>query len=244
MKIKDVIIPVSGLGTRLYPITKVIEKTMLPILNIPVIDYILNEAIEAGLTNFYIVINKEQSNIKKYLSITKPNLNIHYIIQEKLNGLGAAILLCKEYLRNDFCVMLGDEIILKNNSIKELISIYNKEEKHIVGLKRVKSKDKRKYGIVELNDNVIINGIEKPIKKIKAKHAIIGRFIFRHTIFKLIEEYNSEEIGLSNVIFENLNKEKFYGVKIKGKRFDIGNVNDYYLAIKKIKKLQKEAYLK
>ena len=232
MKIEDVIIPVSGLGTRLYPITKVIEKAMLPLLNKPVIDYIIDEAVEAGLKNFYIVINKEQSNIKKYLKLTRPTLNIKYIIQEDLNGLGAAILLCKEYLKNDFCVMLGDEIVLKNNSLKQLISLYNKEDKTIIGVKKVKKKDRKKYGIVEIKNGYITNGIEKPLTDIKWKHAVIGRYLFKVDIFKMLEEYDKEEVGLSNVLFDNAKKTRMMGCIIKGKRFDIGNVEDYKKTIK------------
>lgn len=238
MSIEDVIIPVSGLGTRLYPITKVIEKTMLPLLNKPVIDYILDEAIAAGLKNFYIVINNNQYNIKRYLKETRKDLNIKYIIQKNLNGLGGAILLCKEYIKKDFCVMLGDEIILNRNSIQELISLYNKEDKHIIGLKKVKEKDKKKYGIVEVKNNFIIKGIEKPLEKVKGKHAVIGRYLFKQSIFELLEEdaFNNKEIGLSNVIFKNLNND-FLGYIIKGKRFDIGNIEDYYKTIKYIKKV-------
>jgi UTP-glucose-1-phosphate uridylyltransferase len=84
--------------------------------------------------------------------------------------------------------------------------------------------------------SVITKGIEKPLEKVKGKHAVIGRYLFKQSIFNLLEEYNEKEIGLSNVIFKNVKSKDFIGCKIQGKRFDIGNIDDYYKTIVNIKK--------
>jgi UTP-glucose-1-phosphate uridylyltransferase len=72
--------------------------------------------------------------------------------------------------------------------------------------------------------------------EVKGKHAVIGRYLFKQSIFNLLEEYNEKEIGLSNVIFKNVKSKDFIGCKIQGKRFDIGNIDDYYKTIVNIKK--------
>ena len=117
--INSVIIPIAGKGTRFLPVTKTITKSMFPIINKPVLHYLLEEALNAGLTNIYIVINEEQEIIKNYLDTNSKyyedlikeydelnnlhdilsKVKITYVIQDKPRGLGDAIYRCKDYIK-------------------------------------------------------------------------------------------------------------------------------------------------
>ncbi len=236
-EINTIIIPLSGKGTRMYPVTKVIEKAMLPIRNVPAIDYIIKEALELNISNYIIVMNEEQSNVKKYLINSYKSLKFTFVYQNDNSGLGKAILLCKEYVNDDyFYVSLCDELFI-NNPLIVLKNQFNKmiSDVHLIGIKKVSKRNTKKYGIVKCKKDLIIAGIEKPTNNPISKNAIVGRYLFNKKIFQYLKDCNEKEIGLSNVIFNNLDNDLFYSVNLIGKRFDIGNVSGYKKAFNKMK---------
>lgn len=190
--IRKAIIPVAGFGTRFLPVTKTIPKEMIPIIDKPTIQYIVEEAVESGITDILLITSKYKKSIEDYfdnfqeleyvlqksknyemLGMIK-NLsnmvNITFVRQKEQNGLGHAIYHGKTFVGNEhFCVLLGDDIVYSKNKpcLKQLIDCHNKYGGTILGVQEVDKKDVSKYGIVdgvEVSKNIykVNNLIEKP----------------------------------------------------------------------------------
>ena len=262
-KIKIAVFPIAGMGTRFLPITKTISKEMLNILDRPLIDYAVKEAKEAGVEKFIFVTNKKNMNSFNYFSknndlikflkkkkkiklineINKLNIkkeNLIIIHQDRPAGLADAILKTEKFIKKeDFCVILPDDLIIGSNCTKELINIYNKKITNVLGVMEVEKKDVSKYGIIDIlkpkkNNFKIKEMIEKPsIENSPTNLAIVGRYILRNDIFSFIKkikigsggEYQlTDALALSNKFFET------WGCKFKGKRYDCGNKTGFLKA--------------
>ena len=190
--IKQAIIPLAGLGTRLLPLSSVLPKELLPINGKPGLEYILNECIEAGIKEFIFIISKKKSNIKKYFfndnfykKIIKKKKNdkrlkevfkrikkyqrmIKFVYQNKPEGTGQAVLKCKKYLKGThFLMLLADDLIVKKNCSKEMIALHKKTKGSIIATKRVEKKTVSRWGILGFknrskNSFLINEVIEKP----------------------------------------------------------------------------------
>lgn len=181
MKITKAVIPAAGLGTRVLPATKNMPKEMFPIVDKPTIQYIVEEAVEAGITDILIITNRgkgliedhfdaspeleaqlEKSGKTEFLETVRAisNLaNITFIRQKEMKGLGHAVLKAKSFVGNEpFAVMYGDGVIVsKTPAIKQLIDCYGEYGEGVVGVKLVPEKDIHKYGslkVENLHDNV------------------------------------------------------------------------------------------
>lgn len=177
MKIKKAIIPAAGLGTRFLPATKAQPKEMLPIVDKPAIQYIIEEAAASGIEDILIISGRGKRAIEDHfdkayeleetlakkgkLSILKDVqqiselANIHYIRQKEPNGLGDAIYCARSFIGNEpFAVMLGDDIVQNETEpcLKQLMDVYEKYQHSIIGVQKVASEDVSKYGIVSLSD--------------------------------------------------------------------------------------------
>ena len=180
-KITKAVIPAAGFGTRVLPATKNMPKEMFPIVDKPTIQYIVEEAVAAGITDILIITNRgkdliedhfdaspeleallEKSGKTEFLEIVRSisNLaNITFIRQKEMKGLGHAVLKAKSFVGNDpFAVMYGDGVIIsKTPAIKQLIDCYGEYGEGVVGVKKVDAKDIHKYGslkVENLHDNV------------------------------------------------------------------------------------------
>ncbi len=177
-KITKAVIPVAGFGTRFLPFTKAMPKEMLPIIDKPTIQYIVEEAVKAGITDILFVTaahsNKRSiedhfdTNLELEMLLEKKGkddflkeikelsslANIHYIRQKEAKGLGDAILCAKTFVGNDsFAVLLGDDIVVNEvPAIGQLISAYETKESSIMGVQEVSDGDVDKYGIVSLDN--------------------------------------------------------------------------------------------
>ncbi len=217
-KIKKVVIPVAGKGTRFLPITKTISKTLLPIIDAPVIQYLLEEAIKAKIKDALIIIgynqndvinyfNTESTYVKnlnrdyeeiKYIKKLKSQIRISYVFQEEAKGLGDAIYHAKAFADgDDFAVMLGDDFVfsngLKTYGIGSLCKLYEKKNDYYLGVKEVPVEATNKYGIVkpekEVKDCFKISGIvEKPQDNPPSQMACVGRYILKNSIFSYLEK--------------------------------------------------------
>ncbi len=217
-KIKKAIIPAAGLGTRFLPATKAQPKEMLPIVDKPTIQYIVEEAIESGIEDIMIITGRnkraiedhfdksyeleselEKSNKEELLALVRDisNLaNIHYIRQKEAKGLGHAIYCAKSFIGNEpFAVLLGDDIVYsKKPCLKQMIDVFNHYQTSILGVQTVPHDQVSKYGIVagdKVADRVYkVSGlVEKPpVDEAPTDVAILGRYIITPEIFECLEQ--------------------------------------------------------
>lgn len=216
-RVKKAVIPAAGLGTRFLPATKAMPKEMLPIVDKPTIQYIIEEAVESGIEDILIVTGKgkraiedhfdsvpelEQQLIEKgkseFLKLVEEttNINIHFIRQSKPKGLGHAVLQAKAFIGDEpFVVMLGDDIVQAEvPCTKQLIDQYNKTESSIIGVQQVSRDVTHRYGIVDLQSSLegglhkVESFVEKPAPGTEPSNlAILGRYLFTPQIFKFLE---------------------------------------------------------
>ena len=217
MKIKKAIIPAAGLGTRVLPASKAMPKEMLPIVDKPAIQYIVEEAVNAGITDILIITNRgkgviedhfdhpleleamleKRGNIPVLEEARKPaNLaNIYYIRQKVTKGLGDAVLRAKEFVGDEpFAVLYGDDVIIGEiPAIGELCEAYEKYGKSVVGIKEVPDELIVKYCSLKaekLEDKIfsVTDMIEKPpIEKKFTNYSILGRCVLDSEIFEILE---------------------------------------------------------
>ena len=216
MKIKKVVLPVAGLGTRFLPASKVIAKEMFPVLDKPLIDYAVDEAISAGGTDFIFVISPDKKSIIKYfeddpnlvhelvkkgkqelVDIVKPKISgsITTIVQQKQLGLGHAISLAKPFIKDEpFQVLLPDDLIMSDNPVQcQLADVYKKHKCGVVALQQIPQDEIHKYGVVsgkKNNNEIKIDGfVEKPQKQqAPSDLAIVGRYILTPEIFDELDK--------------------------------------------------------
>jgi len=217
MKVKKAVIPAAGLGTRFLPATKAMPKEMLPIVDKPTIQYIIEEAVASGIEEILIITGRNKKSIEDHfdkaieleLNLEKGGkqdlldmvnditnmVNIHYVRQKEPKGLGHAISCAKTFVGNEpFAVMLGDDIVdSKEPCLKQLINAYEKYNSTIIGVQEVKKENVDKYGIVkgaQISDNVykIEDLIEKPkVEEAPSNVAILGRYIITPEVFNILE---------------------------------------------------------
>ena len=165
------------------------------------------------------------------LNIKKKNLKV--IFQDKPSGLADAILRTEKYVKKDnFCVILPDDLIIGANCTKELINIYNKKKSTVMGIMEVDKKDVSSYGIIESkifkrNMYKIENMVEKPLAEDAPSNlAIVGRYILLNDIYKYIKKTKigkGGELQITDAIFLSSKFNEIWGYKFSGKRYDCGN---------------------
>ncbi len=254
MNVKKAIFPVGGLGTRFLPATKSMPKEMLPVVDKPLIQYAVEEAANAGIEQFIFVTSRGKSAIenhfdhsyelennllakgkRKTLASAQEMLKIPgsyaYVRQQEPAGLGHAIWCARHLIQNEpFAVILADDLIFGQSTIKEMIKNYTSG--NMVAIMEVDTQKVSSYGIVKVvdnNDDIIeINQmIEKPsIDKAPSNLAIVGRYILDHKVFNILEKQergSSREIQLTDAISSQIGEIPCFGYKIKDVRFDCGS---------------------
>ena len=217
MKIKKAVIPAAGWGTRLLPATKAQPKEMLPIVDKPSIQYIVEEAVAAGIEDILIITSKNKQSIEDHFDKSKAlemalekkgktellnevqniseMITIHSVRQKEQKGLGHAISCAKTFVGDEpFAVLLGDDIIHSQKPvIKQMMEVYEEKESAVLGCKTVARKDVSKYGIVYFSQKdgdvyKVEDLIEKPeVEKAPSELAILGRYIITPDIFDILE---------------------------------------------------------
>ncbi|MBU5485716.1 UTP--glucose-1-phosphate uridylyltransferase GalU [Clostridium sp. MSJ-11] len=217
MRVKKAVIPAAGLGTRFLPATKAQPKEMLPIVDKPTIQYIIEEAVASGIEEILIITGRnkraiedhfdksvelekelQDHNKEELLSMVKDisnMINIYYIRQKEPRGLGHAISCAKTFVGDEpFAVMLGDDIVDSTTPcLKQLIDCYDEYKTTILGVQEVPQEDVSKYGIVKglhIEDRVhkVKDLVEKPsMEEAPSDIAILGRYIITPKIFNILE---------------------------------------------------------
>jgi UTP--glucose-1-phosphate uridylyltransferase len=216
-KIRKAIIPAAGLGTRFLPATKAQPKEMLPIVDKPAIQYIVEEAIESGIEDIIIVTGRNKRAIEDHfdksvelemmleekgstqlLEIVQSVSNladVHYIRQKQPLGLGHAILCARKFIGDEpFAVLLGDDILQSSPpGLKQMMDIYEQSETSVIAVQEVPWEDVSKYGIVSPSSSLdkyqlIEDLVEKPDRdQAPSNLAVIGRYIIMPEIFGILE---------------------------------------------------------
>ncbi|MFJ5621703.1 UTP--glucose-1-phosphate uridylyltransferase GalU [Peribacillus loiseleuriae] len=216
-KVRKAIIPAAGLGTRFLPATKAMPKEMLPIVDKPTIQYIVEEAIESGIEDIIIVTGKGKRAIEdhfdnafeletnlmekqKYELLEKvqapSKVDIHYIRQKEPKGLGHAVWCARKFIGDEpFAVLLGDDIVqAKIPCLKQLINEYNQTLSSVIGVQTVPENETNRYGIIDPTEQTgrryqVSNFVEKPaIGTAPSNLAIMGRYILTPEIFMFLEQ--------------------------------------------------------
>ncbi|WP_326498366.1 UTP--glucose-1-phosphate uridylyltransferase GalU [Clostridium brassicae] len=217
MRVKKAIIPAAGLGTRFLPATKAQPKEMLPIVDKPTIQYIIEEAVASGIEEILIITGRNKRAIEDHFdkSIELENqleakgqkellnmveeisnmVDIYYIRQKEPKGLGHAINCARTFVGDEpFAVMLGDDVVdSETPCLKQLIDCYSEYKTSILGVQEVPTKDVDKYGIVRgihIEDRVykVKDLVEKPsVEESPSNIAILGRYIITPKIFDILD---------------------------------------------------------
>ncbi|HDF2174919.1 TPA: UTP--glucose-1-phosphate uridylyltransferase GalU [Staphylococcus aureus] len=226
-KIKKAIIPAAGLGTRFLPATKAMPKEMLPILDKPTIQYIVEEAARAGIEDIIIVTGRHKRAIEDHFDSQKELemvlkekgksellekvqystelANIFYVRQKEQKGLGHAISSARQFIGNEpFAVLLGDDIVESEvPAVKQLIDVYKETGHSVIGVQEVPEADTHRYGII---DPLTKNGRQYEVKKFVEKPAqgtapsnlaIMGRYVLTPEIFDYLK---TQKEGAGNEI--------------------------------------------
>ena len=260
--IKQAIIPLAGLGTRLLPLTSVFAKELLPINGKPGIEYILDECINAGIKEVIFIISKKKMMIKKYFyndkfykdiikrkkdsriineykKILKYKKMIKFVFQDKPLGTGDAVLKTKKLIKDKFFLMLlPDDLIIKKNCSKSMISIHKRFNSSVMASMKVNKNEVSRWGIYDIknkidNINFIIKSVvEKPSSNsAPSNNAVIGRYILPKSIFdklKTLKPSKGGEIHITDAIQSLINdNNKFIGHNFSGKYLDCGTMNGY-----------------
>lgn len=214
-KIRKAIIPAAGLGTRFLPATKAQPKEMLPIVDKPTIQYIIEEAIASGIEEILIITGRNKRAIEDHfdrafelemqleaqkkeemLQLVKEiaNVDIYYIRQKEAKGLGHAVLCAKQFVGDEpFAVMLGDDVVdAQEPCLGQLIEVYQKHGGSILGVQEVAWEKVSSYGIVhpqERDGDVwrVRDLIEKPAFEVAPSNlAVLGRYVITPRIFDIL----------------------------------------------------------
>mgnify|MGYP001770689532 CR=1 FL=1 len=218
MRVRKAVIPAAGLGTRMLPITKSMPKEMLPIVDKPVIHYVVKEAIEAGIDDILIITGKGKRAIEDYFDRSfeleyylreKGKLeelkqveeigemvDIYYVRQKKPLGLGDAVLHAEKHVNGEpFAVLLGDDIIISQKpAIKQLIDVAEREKSQVIGVEKVPEELVGRYGIIsgeKIGEDVYMvrDLVEKPSpKEAPSNIAVVGRYVLFPEVFDFIRE--------------------------------------------------------
>ncbi|WP_163526863.1 UTP--glucose-1-phosphate uridylyltransferase GalU [Halobacillus ihumii] len=216
MNVKKAIIPAAGLGTRFLPATKAMPKEMLPIVDKPTIQYIVEEAIASGIEDIIIVTGKGKRAIEDHFDhafelednlykkgkldllerVKRPgSVDIHYIRQKEPKGLGHAVWCARKFIGNEpFAVLLGDDIVRSDEPcLKQLINQYEETDASIIGVKQVPEEETSRYGIISPKDQngrryQVEHFVEKPAPgEAPSRLAIMGRYILTPEIMELLD---------------------------------------------------------
>jgi UTP--glucose-1-phosphate uridylyltransferase len=218
MRVKKAVIPVAGLGTRFLPATKTVPKELLPIIDIPSIQYVVQEAVDAGIEEIIFVTGRGKDAIEDHFD-EAPELE--QILTERGNtemvktlrriaemtavvsvrqkiplGLGHAVLCARDLVgREPFAVMLADDLVDSEvPCIKQLVDIFNHKEESVIALMQVPLEEVHQYGVikgVEIEPRIyqIEATVEKPVSsEAPSRMAIIGRYVLRPEIFEILEK--------------------------------------------------------
>jgi len=262
-KVTKAVIPAAGFGTRFLPATKSQPKEMLPIVDTPTIQYVVEEAARSGITDILMVIGKSKRAIEEHfyrnfeleaelMEKAKVDeleqirgianmVNIHFVWQKELNGLGDAVSYARDHVgKEPFVLMLGDTLMgsddPKRPITRQLLDVFEEHNASVVAVEEVPEDKVDRYGIVggkQIGDDLykLDQLIEKPrVDETPSNLAIAGRYVFTAEIFDYIADTKpgkGGEIQLTDAMARMLRDHPMFALKFHGTRYDIGNKLDF-----------------
>lgn len=259
MNIKKAVFPVAGLGTRFLPATKASPKEMMPVVDKPLIQYAVEEAVKAGITdlifvtsstkraiedhfdqNFELEMKLKEKNKLKLLTevqnIPPHGINCIYVRQQETLGLGHAVLCARDLIGDEpFAVLLADDLIDGPGLGEMLKAMTAKKAQGILAVQEVPKDETESYGIVVTDKNGRVESVvEKPKPKdTTSRLAIVGRYILPAQIFKYLaitKKGTGGEIQLTDAIAQLLKEYPIFAHKFSGTRYDCGDKLGYLKA--------------
>ena len=256
-KIRKAVIPAAGYGTRFLPATKATPKEMLPIVDKPTIQYIVEEAVASGIEDILIISGhgkraiedhfdsapaleaelqrKGKTDLLKMVQETA-DINIHYIRQRYMRGLGDAILCARSFMGDEpFAVLLGDDVVYNpaRPALRQLMDIYESTGGSVLGCQNVPDAKVSSYGIVAgtKTDNArlmrVSDMVEKPALSEAPSHmAVLGRYIIKPQIFDILARTKpgkGNEIQLTDALKVLAAEDSVYAYDFEGQRYDLGD---------------------
>jgi len=218
MKVKKAVIPVAGLGTRFLPATKTVPKELLPIVDIPSIQYVVQEAVDAGIEEIIFVTGRGKDAIEdhfdeapeleqiltdrgntemvKALRRIAEMIEVVSVRQKRPLGLGHAVLCARDLVGSEpFAVMLADDLVDSEvPCVRQLVDIFNRKEESVIALLQVPLEEVHQYGVIEGKEiepriYQIEGTVEKPVaSEAPSRMAIIGRYVLRPEIFEILQK--------------------------------------------------------
>lgn len=245
--VRKALIAAGGRGTRFYPITSVIPKELLPIINKPVIHLAVEECIACGITDIVIVVSPEKCAIARYFT---PNIlleicskykcdphdvSLRYVIQEEALGLGHAVSLAESTIGDvPFALLLPDDVFeIDKMNLLEMARLYDEYEGSVIATSFVNSHEVERYGIIvaeRISENFHrVNAlVEKPsVDKAPSRMAVFGRYILSPGIFDILRETGpgtGGEIQMTDALARFCTKQPVFAFEFKGRRLDCGTV--------------------
>ena len=255
--IRKAVIPAAGYGTRFLPATKATPKEMLPIVDKPTIQYIVEEALASGIEDILIISGHGKRAIEDHfdsapalehelerkgkqdlLDLVREttDVNVHYVRQKYMRGLGDAILCARSFVGNEpFAVLLGDDVVHhpERSALGQLIDVYEERGGSVLGCQMVADEQVSSYGIVagETLENPrlmrVFDMVEKPsVDEAPSRMAVLGRYIISPAIFSILSETKpgkGGEIQLTDALKVLAQREAVYAYDFEGKRYDLGD---------------------
>lgn len=256
------VIPAAGLGTRFLPYTKAVAKEMLPIVDTPALQLIVEEIVASGIKEVLIITGRNKQNIENhfdkvfeleyllkstgkldYLKIVNDITDmaeIHYVRQREAKGLGHAVLCAKAFVGNNpFAVLLGDDVVYTGDNkpcLKQLLEVFDKTQKSVLGVQQVEMKNINKYGCVKPSKSngrlhEIASLVEKPAIEVAPSNiAVLGRYVITPDIFDYLETQvpgAGGEIQLTDSLNRLAIDKGMYAYEFEGRRYDIGDKLGY-----------------
>ncbi len=256
-KIRKAVIPAAGFGTRFLPATKATPKEMLPIVDKPTIQYIVEEALASGIEEILIISGHAKRAIEDHfdsapvleamleekhkddlLAMVREtaDINVHYIRQKHMNGLGDAILCARSFMGGEpFAVLLGDDVVYTEGkpALKQLIDVHESYGGSVLGCQLVPDDKVSSYGVVAgeqiagANLLKVTDMVEKPdIGEAPSNMAVLGRYIISSSIFDILEHTppgKGGEIQLTDALKVLAKNEPVWAFNFEGKRYDVGD---------------------
>ena len=256
-RIRKAVIPAAGYGTRFLPVTKAIPKEMIPIVDKPVIQYIVEEALQSGIeeiliitghgkraiedhfdTNIDLELQLRQQGKDQLLHLVQDisSINIHYIRQKHMRGLGDAIRCAESFIDNEpFAVLLGDDVVYnpEQPALKQMMDAFSRLGATMLGCQEVPQELVSRYGIVQGqptdDDRVVklIDMVEKPaVDETPSRLAALGRYILTPDIFEILRRVQpgkGGEIQLTDALRLMADREAVYAYTFSGRSYDTGN---------------------